>query len=157
METIKAKPTTYKGVRFRSKSEARFAVLLDANRWHWRYEPKHYKSGDWLPDFAVTVPVEWEPLVILVECKPCAVSDEYAKWIDREFQKTLASPTANHCCCLVETDWYGEENRPSASMCAAKAGPHKRIIEALVFRTLYDARGVENAKNYRFDLKDGGR
>lgn len=37
--TIKPKPTTYKGFRFRSKLEARWAVFFDLAGISWEYEP----------------------------------------------------------------------------------------------------------------------
>jgi len=45
--------TRYKGYRFRSRLEARWAVFLDAISIEWEYEKEGYNiSGDWyLPDF----------------------------------------------------------------------------------------------------------
>lgn len=46
--------TRYKGYRFRSRLEARWAVFFDAMGWHWEYEPEGYDLGDdgwYLPDF----------------------------------------------------------------------------------------------------------
>jgi len=52
--TIKAIETRYKGYRFRSRLEARWAVALDHMRIKWQYEPEGYNLGDlgcYLPDF----------------------------------------------------------------------------------------------------------
>ena len=46
--------TEYKGYRFRSRLEARWAVFFDACGVKWEYEPDGYKLGDgvlYLPDF----------------------------------------------------------------------------------------------------------
>jgi len=45
--------TLYKGYRFRSRLEARYAVFFDNLRIKWRYEAEGYvlKSGAYLPDF----------------------------------------------------------------------------------------------------------
>jgi hypothetical protein len=53
MATIKAIETRYKGYRFRSRLEARWAVFFDAIGWRWEYEPQGYAlpSGPYLPDF----------------------------------------------------------------------------------------------------------
>ena len=51
--TIGAIETTYKGVRFRSRLEARWAVFFDALEVSWKYEPEGYSDGTltYLPDF----------------------------------------------------------------------------------------------------------
>ena len=48
-----ALPTQYRGVRFRSRNEARWAVFFDALGLRWHYEPEGYAlpSGPYLPDF----------------------------------------------------------------------------------------------------------
>lgn len=56
--TVKAKTgaseTTYSGVTFRSRLEARWALFFDCVGWDWDYEPCLYKVGprvNYLPDF----------------------------------------------------------------------------------------------------------
>lgn len=54
MNTITAIPTEYKGYRFRSRLEARWAVFFDACRVSWEYEPEGFllPNGQlYLPDF----------------------------------------------------------------------------------------------------------
>lgn len=67
MSDIKAIETQYKGYRFRSRLEARWAVFFDALGIRWKYEPEGYdlgKAGWYLPDF-------WIPdLEFHVEIKP---------------------------------------------------------------------------------------
>ena len=51
---IKAIKTYYKGYRFRSRLEARWAVLFDAGNIRWEYETEGYENDDgerYLPDF----------------------------------------------------------------------------------------------------------
>ena len=46
--------TEYKGYRFRSRLEARWAIFFDACGVDWEYEPEGYDLGDglyYLPDF----------------------------------------------------------------------------------------------------------
>jgi len=48
--------TRYKGYRFRSRLEARWAVFFDAIGWKWEYEPEGYELADgtrYLPDFRI--------------------------------------------------------------------------------------------------------
>lgn len=65
--TIKPIETNYKGFRFRSRLEARYAVWLDALRFEWRYEHEGYDLGQfgwYIPDF-------WLPtLECFMEVKP---------------------------------------------------------------------------------------
>ena len=68
-QTIKAIETQYRGYRFRSRLEARWAVFFDAMKIEWQYEAEGYvlSTGEWyLPDF-------WLPNVgegFYVEVKP---------------------------------------------------------------------------------------
>lgn len=67
--TIPARPTTYKGIEMRSRLEARYAAMLEANRVDWTYEPRAFANahGIYLPDFVVpgdpTVFIEVRPTV----------------------------------------------------------------------------------------------
>ncbi len=54
MNTITALPTEYKGYRFRSRLEARWAVFFDVCRVKWEYEPEGFALPNgqfYLPDF----------------------------------------------------------------------------------------------------------
>ena len=50
---ISAIPTNYNGIKYRSRTEARWAVFLDKARIQFRYEPEGYQTdgGLYLPDF----------------------------------------------------------------------------------------------------------
>lgn len=50
---IQAIPTIYRGITFRSKLEAKWAVFFDALNWDWIYEHQYFKlsCGNYLPDF----------------------------------------------------------------------------------------------------------
>lgn len=56
---MKAIETTYRGVAFRSRLEARWAVFFDKLGIEWEYEPEGYEAGGtrYLPDF-------WLPTVL---------------------------------------------------------------------------------------------
>ena len=51
----KARPTTYKGIEFRSRLEVRYAWYLDDIGERWRYEPRVFgpKGRGYLPDFEI--------------------------------------------------------------------------------------------------------
>ena len=57
MATIKPIETEYKGYKFRSRLEARWAVFFDACGVEWEYEPEVFDLGDglyYLPDFRLS-------------------------------------------------------------------------------------------------------
>lgn len=66
------RPTTYSGVKMRSRLEAAWAEQFDAFGWDWEYEPECFAAaaaGQYLPDFRVTIPgSNADPLY--VEVKP---------------------------------------------------------------------------------------
>jgi hypothetical protein len=77
--TIKAHPTTYKGVLFRSRLEARWAAFFDLAGWQWEYEPIDLPG--WTPDFLIRIPCGHSECdgchTILVEVKPYFSVDEF--------------------------------------------------------------------------------
>lgn len=84
---IKSIPTTYKGVNFRSRLEARWAVMFDALGWAWDYEPLDLQG--YIPDFILRG-VFAEPL--LIECKPFLEVDERV---------------VQHCTKIMRSGWTG--------------------------------------------------
>lgn len=80
---IQAIETHYKGYRFRSRLEARWAVFFDALGFDWQYELQGFNLGDvglYLPDFMVFTSIG--PTVI--EIKPVVQNDvELGKSMDR--------------------------------------------------------------------------
>jgi hypothetical protein len=76
---LKAIETHYKGYRFRSRLEARWAVFFDAMGIDWQYEPEGFELGDgvrYLPDFKIENG-------LYVEIKPDALNDEEQLKIDK--------------------------------------------------------------------------
>jgi hypothetical protein len=61
-------PTTYHGVRFRSRLEARWAVVFDSLHIRWQYEA--IDLAGYVPDFLIGS----EPSQVLVEIKPTTES-----------------------------------------------------------------------------------
>jgi hypothetical protein len=61
--TIKAHPTTYAGVEFRSRLEATWAAFFDILGFEWKYEPLDLPG--WVPDFILegSVAVEVKPVL----------------------------------------------------------------------------------------------
>ena len=77
---FRGRPTTYKGIKMRSRLEASFAQLLDSMGVTWKYEPRCYagSTGQYLPDFLITENVFYRDAktfahfdgLIFVEVKP---------------------------------------------------------------------------------------
>src|SRR4051812_42981617 len=70
MDTIAAIQTTYKGYRFRSRLEARWAIFFDCvgMRWDYEVEPILVNGEAYLPDFKLYPPDVRKP--VYVEIKP---------------------------------------------------------------------------------------
>ena len=94
-----ARPTVYRGIRMRSRTEARVAEVLDAAGTPWAYEGDCYagRGGQYLPDFVVGEPGD-TPLVI--EVKP--VYEWGAEALDKMTVVWETDPTA--ALVLVATD-----------------------------------------------------
>lgn len=83
LKELKAIETHYKGYRFRSRLEARWAVFFDAMGFSWEYEPEgfHTAAGRYLPDFTVLTPqgqkcwYEVKPGTVLEDEKAQAFAD----------------------------------------------------------------------------------
>lgn len=78
MTTIRAIETSYKGYRFRSRLEARWAVFFDAIGFQWEYEKEGFDLGGagwYLPDFYLRMP-EWPGMPFWIEVKPGHPTDD---------------------------------------------------------------------------------
>jgi hypothetical protein len=67
---IPARPTTYKGIKMRSRLEADYASALDRDGEVWEYEPTCFAGpdGQWLPDFKIGIDgafVELKPAYLM--------------------------------------------------------------------------------------------
>ena len=109
---IKALPSFYAGVKFRSRLEARWARYFDIIGLEWQYEPEGYQlaSGNYCPDFLCKDGI----YEFFVEVKPneAGKKDVEQKLID------LARMTNNWVFCVVglpSAKWqsaYGQRNLP---------------------------------------------
>lgn len=83
VNTIAARPTTYNGIKMRSRLEARFAAWLDNHHsdWMWRYEPRCFASqaGQYLPDFLILIDDKWS-LYIDVKPPPSSIASSHAEF-----------------------------------------------------------------------------
>lgn len=93
---MKAIQTTYKGYRFRSRLEARWAVFFDAMRIPWEYEPEGYRLPDgrgYLPDFRLP------RMGLLLDIKPKPGGFDGMPWIEegsKEYEFYESVSTLDH-------------------------------------------------------------
>jgi hypothetical protein len=114
--------TRYKGYRFRSRLEARWAVFFDALKIQWEYEKQgfHLPSGDYLPDF-------WLPQVSMW----AEVKAEPMTGIESRLCCELAAATGWPCLKLIgvpENKGYWavyplQEGYDESGLCPEPAGP----------------------------------
>ena len=150
MKTLEATPTEYKGIRFRSKSEAIFARALDLTPdLLWEYEPVETESG-WKPDFRVDDYFGPDHTVLssLVEYKPSRPTDTYMRNKNAEAEKAgfcrpyfcFGSPWCKKWGGIFFTPWDEvSEHTWSPNLAASFLRPFNYL---------------EEASNYRFDLKE---
>lgn len=104
MNEIKAIETIYKGFRFRSRLEARYAVFFDALNVDWEYEKEGYDLGDgihYLPDFWIPLDKEFFPgWGFWVEIKPAEPSEA-----ERTKLELLAVGTGHTTVCFWGSVW----------------------------------------------------
>jgi hypothetical protein len=111
MTMIKAIETVYKGYRFRSRLEARWAVFFDALGIKWEYEKEGYdlgKAGRYLPDFWLPDYKYW------IEIK--AENPSQGEW-DKAYELSSKSGRPVHICVglpdirgRVDSFYYEESN-----------------------------------------------
>lgn len=107
---VQAIETEYKGYRFRSRLEARWAVFFDALGIPWEYEKEGYDLGEagyYLPDF-------WLPEQgIWIEIKPATYSESgEIEWPDSSKQRALEEATGIQVVTLCGTPGLAELYEP---------------------------------------------
>lgn len=85
---MKAIPTDYGGVTFRSRLEAKWAAFFDLCKWQWEYEP--LDMSGWAPDFAIKKRTGGR---VLVEVKPF----EFRHWAEAKGQHRPVQSAYSKC------------------------------------------------------------
>jgi hypothetical protein len=105
---IKAIETRYKGYRFRSRLEARWAVFFDSLKIPWEYEKEGYDLGNegwYLPDFWVPYEAGEPGWGFWIEIKPTPPTGIECKKLS-----ALAKITGHRTYCLCGNPWPGEHS-----------------------------------------------
>lgn len=136
---MEARKTEYRGVIFRSKSEAQLAYLFDHSSLGvtgWIYEPEKLRlKNGYIPDFAIFMRTD----IWVIEYKPNEPTKTYSNkfYVDRmSYFNTLIT----NAIIIFGNCYDGKFYEHCEDL------DHKRL-------EFFDKALVENAKNYRFDLK----
>ncbi len=144
--------TTYKGYRFRSRLEARWAVFFDALGLAWEYEAEGYRFDDgmqYLPDFLMHDRVDY-----FVEIKGKATRDMLIKPSRLALHHgmlvslTVGAPWD----CTVFAIRPGEARIPGAITCECEKGQ----INYLRTKVLCESPAALAAKRARFEFGECG-
>lgn len=98
------KPTVYRGVPMRSKTEARAAEWMEQQGWEWIYEPESFiLNVQYTPDFYLP------QIDTLIEVKPAVFLHEVdrVRSLVEELGKTFAILSPGHANTFSVVDMYG--------------------------------------------------
>lgn len=104
----RGKPTTYKGVHMRSRTEAKIAALMDEFGWQWHYEPT-LELDRYIPDFLV----RFGNQDCIIEVK--ATDEDFSRAKDKIERSgwtgmaIIIAPTLDGDCAGMFRDWDGVE------------------------------------------------
>lgn len=112
---IQGIPTYYDSIRFRSRLEAKWAMLFNDFGWEWEYEP--IDLNGWIPDFILTGQKGTE---ILVEVKPYARLEKFEEVIKKIERATRSTNFKNTEVLLLgrklleAESWSHQDKKPLA-------------------------------------------
>lgn len=145
-----ARPTEYRGIAFRSKSEAIVARAFDLLHISWFYEPN---VGDtcygWRPDFFISWPWKSRPgfSPLLLEFKPIDPTDTYREELLERFER-IQSPWVIPALLVVDPF---DCSRP-AFIDQCLGGSWRRLDSPGMVHALSST--IWNARSHRFDLNE---
>ena len=150
---MKPTPTEYKGIRFRSKSEAVFAYAIEQSRVGiWVYEPFLSLPLDgYTPDFLLCIKSQKSIGAFLIELKPSKPTDTYIEECERRFTElTIRQDTGwlFPCCSLIYGTPFDDRFDGYKCMLWSKIGRWEEFgFSSLTKHAIAGTR-------HRFDLRD---
>jgi len=134
---IPPKPTLYKGIEFKSRLEARWAVFFDGLKIRYQYEP----YGEQTPDFEIELDGEG----FKIEVKGQRPNDYYIQQLVKENVAMLA------------IGGFFKDRTPALYTLLVSKKSHTIILNPIDFFSMFHHKGCITAFNlacrYRFDLK----
>lgn len=157
--TKSARPTEYKGVVYRSKSEAMYAASIHSRGHKWIYEPRFLDLDGWRPDFAIPVHNGNEFGFEVIEYKPYRPTETYLTELAKRFfrlRKTVNVPFSGY---LASFNWFDCGQSADMAWCFDEwDGQPDSIVQMgqLIPNNFLSHASIAYALNYRFDLVEGG-
>jgi hypothetical protein len=141
-------PTDYRGIRFRSKSEAIIARAMDLIEVDWEYEPEGYfgnEDDDYVPDFLLRLGDE----EFLIEYKPRKATDASIERLGR-IHNDHPTPLA-----LLWLDPFDATTLGAVFFISATIqGTKRRHIKNVIWNFATGIKDViAQARSHRFDLR----
>ena len=116
--TMKAHPTQFQNVNFRSRLEAKWAAFFDLCGWDWVYEPVDFDG--WSPDFLIrgheTLYVEVKPILKFDEETASKMDNALRDVGDCEPLLLGLGPFADTCNSLTAIGWLGQDMREFSAL-----------------------------------------
>jgi len=103
-----ARPTEFKGVVYRSKSEAMFAASISYLGYKWIYEPRFFEIDGWRPDFAIPVHNGNEFGFEVIEFKPYRATETYMEELADRFRRLRSCVKIPFSAYLVTFNWFDQ-------------------------------------------------
>jgi hypothetical protein len=148
-QPIEPKPTQYGNILFRSRTEARWAVLLDftPNVLNWWYEPETFKMPNgwtYTPDFLVKFCRPSGKIdTVYLEVKPSAPSGDWSRAVDRVVRRH------NIVVIVAWADFYNNVGVQFRSF----TPDAKKDVRYLLDCFSKSGQGYYHARHFRFDLE----
>lgn len=161
MQQHEARPTEYKGITFKSKSEAIVARGFDLLNFKdgsvWMYEPKILLGGKdkYTPDFLLVISYEHSLFLYVIEYKPVIPNITYLNELRGRFEYIYNNQVLPNVRCLLMcgSPFDSSKERCCGGIILGKDRCNS-VDELFIKNKTYDYlfSKWEEAKKYRFDL-----
>lgn len=163
MSDMTPKETTYMGVRYRSRAEARFATcLMNSPLRNFKYEPGDFRlwtseENGWVFDFAVWLP---NADILAIEFKPAPASDEYMKLLSKRFEELNETWGAQCTFYLIWFDFFSQKKYKETCLLTERVSHHDFGVLKWICSDVWECKRhtinrsfFEPGINARFDLR----
>jgi hypothetical protein len=147
-----ARPTEYKGVVYRSKSEAMFAASLDYQHKKWLYEPSFCELKDgWRPDFVLPIQDGNRFFFQAIEYKPARITETCRNELRDRFTELakLLFPVQLDAY-VVLFNWFD----PTECNRVLSLSGGELSVMACATSWCITSESYEHARYFRFDIED---